>query len=46
MGDKNVTASSLTGLGTTAHGRGNYELAWKYYEESIVVLKEIGNKRG
>jgi tetratricopeptide (TPR) repeat protein len=43
--DRLGTASALHGLGTALLNQGDYPAAWASYEESLAILRELGNRR-
>lgn len=42
--DRMGEAINLNNLGTTAYDRGEYDMAWKYLEQSRVIRWEIGDR--
>jgi tetratricopeptide (TPR) repeat protein/predicted Ser/Thr protein kinase len=46
LADEGLKALGKHGLGETARNKGDYDAALGYFEQSIVIRKEIGDKRG
>jgi predicted ATPase/DNA-binding CsgD family transcriptional regulator len=45
LDDKPGMSKALTALGELARLRGDYEAAWRYYENGLAIAKEIGQKQ-
>jgi hypothetical protein len=45
LGDRGVIAAALGNLATIAHDQGDFATAQKLSEESLLIRREIGNRR-
>jgi tetratricopeptide (TPR) repeat protein len=45
-GNQRAEGYILNSIGNIYYEMGDYQTAWKYYQESLEIRKELGDKRG